>query len=60
MSSEKYTDDFNEVKSLGIANSTTATADPALVGRTSHAAAASAHDNEVKVAGGLETAKPQP
>jgi hypothetical protein len=53
LSSEKYTDDFNEVKSLGIANSTTATADPALVGRTSHAAAASAHDNEVKVAGGL-------
>ena len=33
LSSEKYTDDFNEVKSLGIANSTTATADQALVGR---------------------------
>jgi hypothetical protein len=33
LSSEKYADDFNEVKSLGIANSTTATADQALTGR---------------------------
>jgi len=31
--SEKYADDFNEVKSLGIANSTTATADQVLTGR---------------------------
>jgi PAP2 superfamily protein len=31
--SEKYADDFNEIKSLGIANSTTATADQALTGR---------------------------
>jgi hypothetical protein len=31
--SEKYADDFNEVKSLGIANSATATADQALTGR---------------------------
>lgn len=30
---EKYADDFNEVKSLGIANSTTATADQELTGR---------------------------
>jgi hypothetical protein len=31
--SEKYADDFNEVKSLGIVNSTTATADQALTAR---------------------------
>jgi hypothetical protein len=31
--SEKYADDFNEVKSLGIADSTTATADQVLTGR---------------------------
>jgi membrane-associated phospholipid phosphatase len=31
--SDKYADDFNEVKSLGIANSATATADQALTGR---------------------------
>ena len=31
--SEKYADDFNEVKSLGIANGTTATADQVLTGR---------------------------
>jgi hypothetical protein len=33
LTSETYTKDFNEVKSLGIANSTTATADQALTGR---------------------------
>jgi PAP2 superfamily len=32
LTSETYTKDFNEVKSLGIANSTTATADQALTG----------------------------
>jgi len=33
LTSDAYTDDFNEVKSLGIAHSTTATADQALTGR---------------------------
>jgi PAP2 superfamily len=33
LTSDTYTDAFNEVKSLGIANSTTATADKALTGR---------------------------
>jgi hypothetical protein len=31
--SQRYADDFNEIKSLGIANSTTATVDQALTGR---------------------------
>jgi len=33
LTSDVYTDNFNEIKSLGIANSTTATADEALTGR---------------------------